>query len=63
MDSSEPYPPTNSILTLAETIDADFIVLGGGMHGLLDDLLTGNVATSVGKRTNRLITICPKTVA
>ncbi|WP_396612485.1 universal stress protein [Haloferax sp. S1W] len=62
MDSSDPYPPTKSILTLADTIDADLIVLGGGMHGLLDDLLTGNVAKSVGRRTNRPIAVVPATV-
>lgn len=63
MDSSDPYPPTKSILTLADGIDADLIVLGGGMHGLLEDLLTGNVAKSVGRRTNRPISVVPETFA
>lgn len=63
MDAGDPYPPTKSILTLADTIDADLIVLGGGMHGFLDDLLTGNVAKSVGRRTHRPITVVPETFA
>lgn len=63
MDSSDPYPPSKSILTLADEIDADLIVLGGGMHGFLDDLLTGNVAKSVGRHTNRPITVVPETFA
>lgn len=57
MDAGDPYPPTESILALADEINADLIVLGGGTHGLLDDLLTGNVSKSVGKRTSRPITI------
>lgn len=63
MDSSDPYPPTESILALADQIDADLIVLGGGLHGFLDDLLTGNVAKSVGRRTHRPITVVPETFA
>lgn len=62
-DSGDPYPPTKSILRLAEEIDPDLIVLGGGMHGLLDDLLTGNVAKTVGKNTDRPIAIVPDTSA
>lgn len=62
-DSSDPFPPTKSILRLADEIDADLIVLGGGMHGLLDDLLTGNVAKAVGRKTDRPITVVPETYA
>lgn len=60
MDSSDPYPPMKSILSLADTIDADLIVLGGGMHGFLEDLLTGNDAKSAGRRTHRPITVVPE---
>lgn len=63
MDSSDPYPPLKSILTLADEIDAGLIVLGGGMLDLLEDLLTGNVAKSVGRRTNRPTTFVPETFA
>lgn len=62
-DADDPYPPSKSILTLADRIDADLIVLGGGMHGFLEDLLTGNVARSVGKRTTRPITVVPEAYA
>jgi nucleotide-binding universal stress UspA family protein len=60
-DASDPYPPSKSILTLADEIDADLIVLGGGMHGFLEDLVTGNVAKSVGKQTSRPIAVVPET--
>lgn len=63
MDSSDPYPPTESILTLADTIDADLIVLGGGTHTLIEDLLSGNVAKSVGRRSPRPLTVVPDPAA
>lgn len=40
-DADDPHPPTKSILDLADSIDADQIVLGGGMHGFIEDLVTG----------------------
>ncbi|WP_411965186.1 universal stress protein [Haloferax sp. YSMS24] len=61
MDVDEPFPPTKGIVALANKLDADLIVLGGGMHSLLDDLLTGNVSKSVGRHTNRPITVVSKT--
>lgn len=57
MDADDPYPPAKGIVALADKIDADLIVLGGGMHGFLDNLLTGQVTKSVSKRTSRPITI------
>ena len=60
MDVDEPFPPTNGIVALANKVDADLIVLGGGMHSLIDDMLTGNVSRSVGRRTNRPITVVSK---
>lgn len=63
MDVDDPSPPTKGILALADKLDADLIVLGGGMHGFLDDLLTGHVAKSVGKRTHRPITVIPEAFA
>ena len=57
MDVDEPFPPTDGIVALADKVDADLIVMGGGMHGLIDDLLTGHVSRSVGRRTNRPIAV------
>lgn len=59
-DADTPSSPTKSILSLADSIDADLVVLGGGMHGFLEDLLTGNVAKSVGRRSDRPITVVPE---
>lgn len=63
VDAGDPYPPTESIVELADEIDADLIVLGGGMHGFLEDLLTGNVTRAVGQRTDRPITVVPEAFA
>lgn len=49
VDADHLHPPTKGILGLADEVDADLIVLGGGMHGLLEALLTGDVARSVGR--------------
>lgn len=59
-DVDEPSPPTNGIVALGDELDADLIVLGGGMHGFIDDLLTGHVARSVGRWTDRPIAVVPE---
>lgn len=61
IDVDEPFPPTDGIVALANRLDADLIVLGGGMHGLFDDMLTGNVSKAVGQRTGRPITVVSET--
>lgn len=63
VDVDELSSPALGILTLGDKLDADLIVLGGGMHGFLEDLLTGDVARSVGQRTDRPLTIVPETYA
>lgn len=62
-DIHEPSPPERGNIALAEKIDADLIVLGGGRHGFIDNLLTGHTAKSIGKRSQRPVTILPKTSA
>lgn len=57
MDVDEPFPPAEGIVALADRLDADLIVFGGGMHSLIDEILTGNVSKSVGRRTDRPITV------
>lgn len=56
-DVEYPSPPPKGILALADTIDADLVVLGGGMHSLLEDLVSGHVARSVGRHTDRPIAV------
>lgn len=62
MDAEEPSP-TDGIVALADEIDADLVVLGGGMHGFIEDLLTGHTVRSVGRRANRPITVVPEAFA
>lgn len=57
VDAEDPYPPAKGIVSLAEKHDIDLIVLGGGMHGILENLLDGHVANSVGRNTERPVAV------
>lgn len=57
VEAEEVSRPTEAIVGLADHYDVDLIVLGGGMHGLLEDLLEGHVVRSVGRRTDRPVAV------
>lgn len=57
VEAEYPSPPVRGIVDLAERHDVDLVVLGGGMHDLLEDLIDGHVARSVGKRSGRPIAV------
>jgi nucleotide-binding universal stress UspA family protein len=57
IDADDPYPPAKGIVSLAEKHDIDLIVLGGGMHGILENLLDGHVVNSVGRNTERPVAV------
>ena len=57
VDADDVSRPARAIVDLADRFDVDLIVLGGGMHGLLEDLLDGHVVRAVGERTDRPIAV------
>ncbi|WP_440991974.1 universal stress protein [Haloarchaeobius baliensis] len=57
VEAEEVSRPVEAIVDLADHYAVDLIVLGGGMHGLLEDLLEGHVARSVGRRTDRPVAV------
>ncbi|MCP3936734.1 MAG: universal stress protein [Actinomycetia bacterium] len=50
---------TDTILEVADEIDADVVVVGRHRHGRLHDLLLGNTATEVVERSRRPVLIVP----
>lgn len=49
--------PVEGIIGIADRYEVDLIVLGGGMHSLLDDLMDGHVVKSVGRASDRPIAV------
>lgn len=56
-DVEYPYPPTRGIVSLADAVDADAIVLGGRKRGAVQNVLFGSVVRSVLKATTRPVVV------
>ncbi|WP_152040355.1 universal stress protein [Salinigranum salinum] len=56
-DVEHPYPPTEGIVSLADAIDADAIVLSGRKRGAVESVLFGAVVQSVMRRTTRPVVV------
>lgn len=54
-------PTTDTVLAVADEVDADTIVIGRHRHGRLHDLLLGNTATDIVRRSPRPVLLVPPT--
>lgn len=56
-DVEHPYPPRDGILSLAEKINADAIVLSGRKRSAVESVLFGSVVQTIIKNTTRPVVI------